>query len=56
MEIATYEILVNNAHARGAEEVAALLQQNLDEEKNALKLVSEAAQRIAREGYARAAA
>lgn len=56
VEIATYEILVNDAHARGAEEVAALLQQNLDEEKNALKLVSEAAHRIAREGWAQPAA
>jgi ferritin-like metal-binding protein YciE len=51
-EIAVYETLVNNAHARGAEDVANLLQQNLNQEKTAVEKISAAAHRIAREGYA----
>lgn len=54
-EIAVYETLVNNAEARGAQDVAALLRQNLEQEKAALEKVKAAAQRIAREGYAQAA-
>ena len=54
-EIAVYETLVNNAEARGAEEVAALLRQNLEQEQAALEKVKAAAHRIAREGYAKAA-
>lgn len=54
-EIAVYETLVNNAEARGAPEVAALLRQNLEQEQHALRAVTAAAQRIAREGYAVAA-
>jgi len=55
-EIAVYETLVNNAEARGAPEVAALLNQNLVQEREALEKVKSAAQRIAREGYATATA
>jgi ferritin-like metal-binding protein YciE len=52
-EIAVYEILVTNAEARGATEVAALLQQNLDEEQRMLDTVEELAGSIAKgEGYA----
>lgn len=56
-EIAVYEILVTNAEARGATEVATLLQQNLDSEQKTLDTVKDVAQRIATgEGYAAAAA
>ena len=56
-EIAVYEILVTNAKARGASEVAALLQQNLDSELATLEKVKSTAERIATgEGYAVAAA
>ncbi len=51
-EIAVYEVLVTNAKARGADDVAALLQQNLDQELNALENVKQAAQRISTEGIA----
>ena len=54
-EIAVYETLVNNAEARGAQNVADLLRQNLHSEEKALEKVKAAAQRIAREGYANAA-
>ncbi len=54
-EIAVYEVLVTNAEARGAPEVAALLQQNLEQEHAALDKVKSAAQRIAHEGCAVAA-
>jgi ferritin-like metal-binding protein YciE len=55
-EIAVYETLVNNAEARHAPEVAALLRKNLEQEQAALEKVKGAAQRIAREGYATVAA
>lgn len=52
-EIAVYEILVTNAEARGATDVAALLQQSLDDELRALDTVKELAGSIAKgEGYA----
>jgi ferritin-like metal-binding protein YciE len=52
-EIAVYEILVTNAKARGATEVAALLQENLDSEHKTLDAVKETAGRIATtEGWA----
>ncbi|MDQ8043887.1 MAG: ferritin-like domain-containing protein [Solirubrobacteraceae bacterium] len=51
-EIAVYETLVDNARARGRDDVAALLQRNLDDERNAIKLVNELGSRIARQGYA----
>jgi ferritin-like metal-binding protein YciE len=56
-EIAVYEILVTNAKARGAIEVAALMQENLDSEQNTLDAVKSLAERIATgEGYAVATA
>ncbi|HEX4345234.1 MAG TPA: ferritin-like domain-containing protein [Solirubrobacteraceae bacterium] len=54
-EIAVYEILVTNAEARGAPEVAALLRANLESEQAALDKVKAAAERIANTGYALAA-
>ena len=51
-EIAVYETLVTNAHARGAGEVAALLQHNLDQEKHALEVARSTMEKIASEGVA----
>jgi len=48
--------LITNAEARGAPQVADLLRQNLEQEKQALQKVKDAAQRISREGYAKVAA
>ncbi|HWF31596.1 MAG TPA: ferritin-like domain-containing protein [Solirubrobacteraceae bacterium] len=55
-EIAVYETLIVNAEARGASEVAALLRQNLEQEKHALEVARSAMQKIAGEGIAVAAA
>ena len=56
-EIAVYEILVTNAEARGAHDVAALLKENLQSEQHTLDAVKSVAQRIATgEGYAVTAA
>jgi ferritin-like metal-binding protein YciE len=55
-EIAVYEILVTNAEARGATEVAALMRENLESEQRTLDTVKTLAERIAKgEGYAVAA-
>ncbi len=55
-EIAVYEILITNAKARGADEVAALMRQNLESEQQTLEKVKAVAERIATgEGYAVAA-
>ncbi|MEF2976071.1 YciE/YciF ferroxidase family protein [Subtercola sp. YIM 133946] len=51
-EVAVYEVLVTNAHARGAGDVAALLQQNLDQELAALDKVKANAERISTDGIA----
>jgi ferritin-like metal-binding protein YciE len=51
-EIAVYEVLVTNAKARGADEVAKLLQQNLDQELAALQKVKDNAERISMAGIA----
>jgi len=51
-EIAVYEVLVANAEARGAPDVATLLRENLDQEQQTLKEVKSVAERIAHEGYA----
>jgi ferritin-like metal-binding protein YciE len=55
-EIAVYEVLVTNAKARGADEVAALLQQNLDQEESAKEKVKALAERISTQGIAYQAA
>jgi ferritin-like metal-binding protein YciE len=49
-EIAVYEALIIDAEARGATEVAALLQRNLNEEQHALLLARTTMKTIAREG------
>jgi ferritin-like metal-binding protein YciE len=49
-EIAVYETLITNAEARGATEVAALLQQNLEQEKHALEIARTTMKKIANEG------
>ncbi len=51
-EIAVYEVLVANAEARGAPEVAALLKENLGQEQHTLEEVKSVAERIANECYA----
>jgi ferritin-like metal-binding protein YciE len=51
-EIAVYETLITNAHARGATEVAELLQQNLDQDKHALEVARTAMNTIAQSGIA----
>ena len=51
-----YEVLVANAEARGRDDVAALLRENLREEQETLDEVKAIAERIAKgEGYAVAA-
>lgn len=54
-EIAVYEVLIPNAEARGAQDVAALLRQNLDDELRTLETVKSLAGRLAHEGWAVAA-
>lgn len=51
-EIAVYETLVTNAEARGAAEVAKLLQQNLQQEEGARDKVKQAAKQISQTGIA----
>lgn len=48
-EIAVYEILVTNAEARGAMDVAALLRRNLEDEQRTLEQVKTVAERIAKQ-------
>jgi ferritin-like metal-binding protein YciE len=54
-EIAVYETLITNADARGAADVAALLRQNLEQEKRALHVARSAIRTIAQQGIAVAA-
>ena len=51
-EIAVYQVLVTNAEARGAHEVAALLQANLDQEIAAADRIAAVAKKISNEGIA----
>jgi ferritin-like metal-binding protein YciE len=51
-EIAVYETLVTNAEARGAHDVAALLQKNLDQEVAASENIKAAAKQISTTGIA----
>jgi ferritin-like metal-binding protein YciE len=51
-EIAVYETLLSNADARGAADVAALLRQNLEQEKHALDVARSAMRTIAHQGIA----
>jgi ferritin-like metal-binding protein YciE len=54
-EIAVYETLITNAEARGATDVAALLRQNLEQEKHALQVARTTMKTIAQHGIAIAA-
>jgi ferritin-like metal-binding protein YciE len=51
-EIAVYETLITNAEARGAGDVAALLQRNLNEEQHALEFARTTLKTIAHERIA----
>lgn len=51
-EIAVYEALIANAQARGAAQVAELLQRNLEQEKHALDVASRTMKTIASQGIA----
>ena len=55
-EIAVYETLITNADARGATQVAALLRQNLEQEKHALDIATSTMKTIASQGIAVTAA
>ncbi len=49
-EIAVYEILIVNADARGADEVAVLLRENLKQEEAASEKIKKAAREVAQSG------
>jgi ferritin-like metal-binding protein YciE len=51
-EIAVYETLITNAQARGATQVAQLLQRNLEQEQNALEIARTTMKSISSEGIA----
>ncbi len=51
-EIAVYETLITNAEARGASQVAELLQRNLEQEKHALEVARTTMKTIASQGIA----
>lgn len=51
-EMAVYETLITNAKARGADEVANLLQQNYDQEVAASEKIKQVAERISMTGIA----
>jgi ferritin-like metal-binding protein YciE len=51
-EIAVYETLIANAHARGAGEVAELLSRNLEQEKHALDVARTTMKTIGQQGIA----
>jgi ferritin-like metal-binding protein YciE len=51
-EIAVYETLIANAHARGTGEVAELLSRNLEQEKHALDVARTTMQTIGQRGIA----
>ncbi|MHB8531382.1 MAG: YciE/YciF ferroxidase family protein [Solirubrobacteraceae bacterium] len=51
-EIAVYETLITNAEARGASDVAQLLQENLQSEQRTLQEVRRTFEQLAREGIA----
>lgn len=55
-EIAVYETLVTNAEARGATDVAALLRENLEQDKHALDVARSTMNTIAEQGIAVGAA
>jgi ferritin-like metal-binding protein YciE len=52
LEIAAYESLITTAEALGETEIASLLEENLDEEKNALKQAKKAGEQLTKESAA----
>ena len=50
LEIAAYESMITSAEALGESEIVALLEENLDQEKAALKKVEKASKELAAEG------
>jgi ferritin-like metal-binding protein YciE len=49
LEIATYESMIATAESLGEHEIVSLLEENLDEEKNALKEVKKAGEQLAKQ-------
>ena len=49
LEIAAYESMITSAEALGEDEIVSLLEENLDQEKKALKKVKSAAEQLAKE-------
>src|ERR671930_184026 len=49
LEIAAYESMITTAESLGEDEIVSLLEENLDEEKQALKKVEKASEEIAKE-------
>ena len=52
LEIAAYESMITNAQSLGEDEIVTLLEENLDDEKNALKQVQRVSEQLARESAA----
>jgi ferritin-like metal-binding protein YciE len=55
LEIAMYEGLITKAEAMGADDVVALLEENLEQEKHTLEEVKQAAERLSKELAAQSA-
>jgi len=49
VEIAMYEGLIRKAEAMGADDIVALLEENLEQEKHTLEEVKQAAQKLSKE-------
>jgi ferritin-like metal-binding protein YciE len=49
VEIAMYEGLITKAEARGADDIVALLEENLEQEKHTLEEVKQAAEKLSKE-------
>jgi ferritin-like metal-binding protein YciE len=52
LEISAYESMITSAGALGQDEIVSLLEENLDDEKSALKKVEKASQQLAKQGAA----
>jgi ferritin-like metal-binding protein YciE len=50
LEIAAYEGMITSAEALGEDEIVGLLEENLDQEREALETVKKVAQQLAKEG------
>ena len=49
LEIAAYEAMITTAESLGEHEIVSLLEENLDDEKSALKKVAKASEEIMKE-------